>query len=55
MSASFMPAFSSTWSMARWGPLVPAPTAMRDLATISLPSARMTHLEAVEPMSMPKV
>ena len=40
--------------MARWGPLVPAPTGIRDLLTISLPSASMTHLEAVEPMSIPK-
>ena len=50
-----MPAFSSTWEMARWGPLVPAPTAIRDLLMISLPSARITHLEAVDPMSIPNV
>ena len=55
MSSRFIPALSSTWAMARWGPLVPAPTAMRDLLTMSLPSLSMTHLEAVEPMSMPSV
>ena len=55
MSSRFSPAFSSTSLMARWGPLVPAPTGMRDLLTSSLPSARMTHLEAVEPISMPSV
>ena len=34
---------------------VPAPTSIRDLPMISLPSFRMIHLEAVEPTSIPKV
>ncbi len=55
MSSRVLPVCSSTWSMARWGPLVPAPTSMRDFPTISLPSASMMHLEAVDPMSIPRV
>ena len=55
MSSLVLPTPSSTWAMARWGPLVPAPTATRDLLTMSLPSHSMTHLEAVEPMSIPRV
>ena len=37
------------------GPLVPAPTSIRDLLTMSLPSFKITHLDAVEPTSMPSV
>ena len=50
-----MPAFSNTCAIAREGPDVPVPTATRDFATISLPSFRITHFDAVEPTSIPMV
>ena len=55
MSSDAMPAFDSASSIAAPGPLVPAPEGYSPVPRTSPDASTMTHLEAVEPMSIPKV
>ena len=54
MSSNAMPAFDNASSIAALGPLVPAPEGYIPVPRTSPDASTMTHLEAVEPISIPR-